>query len=155
MFLQRGGRKLRTILGSGGKTRLWKRRQVHVELMIYMKACYDDIYICQNTRQVPALLDDHHVHLDDVHSHHNSLLASLHSHRIWHQRLQWIISTVMRTQQLQPCRHSSAQWVFCKVYFSAQPNKLRPILKFRKYFPVEHIFVSACSSARKVHFFKF
>ena len=42
-----------------------------------------------------------------------------------------------------------------KVYFSAQPNKLRPILKFEKYYPVEHIFVPACSSARKIHFFKF
>ena len=50
---------------------------------------------------------------------------------------------------------SSAQCAFCKVYFSAQPNKLRPILKFRKYFPVEHIFVPACSSVRKIHFFKF
>ena len=59
-------------------------------------------------RQVPALLDDHHVDLDDVHSHHDSLLACLHALRIWHQRLQWIISTVMRTQQLQPCRHFSA-----------------------------------------------
>ena len=46
-------------------------------------------------RQVLALLDDHHVDLDDVHSHHDSLLASLHSHRIWHQRLQWIISMLM------------------------------------------------------------
>ena len=95
MFMQQGGSKLRTIFGSGGKTRLWKRRQVHVELMIHIKAYYDDIYICQNTRQVPALLDDHHVDLDDVHSHHDSLLASLHSHRIWHQRLQWIITTLM------------------------------------------------------------
>ena len=49
----------------------------------------------------------------------------------------------------------TAQYAFCKVYFSAQPNKLRPILKFEKYFPVEHIFVPACSSARKIHFFKF
>ena len=49
----------------------------------------------------------------------------------------------------------NAQYAFCKVYFSAQPNKLRPILKFRKYYPVEHIFVPACSSARKIHFFKF
>ena len=49
----------------------------------------------------------------------------------------------------------SAQCVVCKVYFSAQPNKLRPILKFEKYHPVEHIFVPACSSARKIHFFKF
>ena len=49
----------------------------------------------------------------------------------------------------------SAQCVRCKVYFSAQPNKLRPILKFKKYYPIEHIFVPACSSARKIHFFKF
>ena len=27
----------------------------------------------------------------------------------------------------------TAQCVLCKVYFSAQPNKLRPILKFEKY----------------------
>ena len=52
-------------------------------------------------------------------------------------------------------RSTTAQYVFCKVYFSAQPNKLRPILKFEKYYPVEHIFVPACSSARKIHFFKF
>ena len=32
----------------------------------------------------------------------------------------------------------SAQYAFCKVYFSAQPNKLRPILKFEKYYPIEH-----------------
>ena len=49
----------------------------------------------------------------------------------------------------------TAQCVLCKVYFSAQLNKLRPILKFKKYYPMEHIFVSACSSARKMHFFKF
>ena len=49
----------------------------------------------------------------------------------------------------------SAQYVFCKVYFSAQPNKLRHILNFDKYYPIEHIFVPACSSARKIHFFKF
>ena len=42
-----------------------------------------------------------------------------------------------------------------KVYFSAQPNKLRHILNFDKYYPIEHIFVPACSSARKIHFFKF
>ena len=50
---------------------------------------------------------------------------------------------------------TSAQYVFCKVYFSAQPNKLRHILNFDKYYPIEHIFVPACSSARKIHFFKF
>ena len=50
---------------------------------------------------------------------------------------------------------SSAQCVLCSVYFSAQLNKLRPILKFKKYYPIEHIFVPACSSARKIHFFKF
>ena len=44
-----------------------------------------------------------------------------------------------------------AQCVLCKVYFSAQPNKLKHILKFRKYYPIEHIFVPACSSARKIH----
>ena len=49
----------------------------------------------------------------------------------------------------------TAQCVLCKVYFSAQPNKLRPISKFKEYYPFEHIFVSACSSARKEHFFKF
>ena len=49
----------------------------------------------------------------------------------------------------------TAQCVLCSVYFSAQPNKLRPILKFKKYYPIEHIFVPACLSARKIHFFKF
>ena len=29
------------------------------------------------------------------------------------------------------------------------------ILEFKKYYPIEHIFVPACSSARKTHFFKF
>ena len=52
-------------------------------------------------------------------------------------------------------RCSSAQYVLCKVYFSAQTNKLRPILKFKKYYPIEHKFVPACSIARKIHFFKF
>ena len=50
---------------------------------------------------------------------------------------------------------STAQCVLCKVYFSARPNKLRPVLKFKEYYPIEHIFVQACSSARKIHFFKF
>ena len=48
----------------------------------------------------------------------------------------------------------TAHCVLCIVYFSAQPNKLRPILKIKEYYP-EHIFVPACSSARKAHFFKF
>ena len=52
-------------------------------------------------------------------------------------------------------RYNSALCAVRKVYFSAQPNNLKLILKFEKYFPVEHIFVSACSSARKIHFFKF
>ena len=34
-------------------------------------------------------------------------------------------------------------------------NKLRPILKFQEYYPIEQIFVPACSSARKIHFLKF
>ena len=48
-----------------------------------------------------------------------------------------------------------AQCAVCKVYFSAQPNNLKLILNFEKYYPIEHIFVPACSSARKEHFFKF
>ena len=52
-------------------------------------------------------------------------------------------------------KQHNAQCVLCSVYFSAQPNKLRPILKFKKYYPIEHIFVPACSSARKIHFLKF
>ena len=39
---------------------------------------------------------------------------------------------------------SSAQCVLCSVYFSAQPNKLRPILKFKRYYP----FAKASSSLR-------
>ena len=50
---------------------------------------------------------------------------------------------------------TSALCAVRKVYFSAQPNKLRHILNFDKYYPIEHIFVPACSSARKIHFFKF
>ena len=42
-----------------------------------------------------------------------------------------------------------------KVYFSAQLNNLKLILNFQKYYPIEHIFVPACSSVRKIHFFKF
>ena len=49
----------------------------------------------------------------------------------------------------------TAQCAVRKVYFSAQPNKLKHILNFEKYYPIEHIFVPACSSARKIHFFKF
>ena len=45
------------------------------------------------------------------------------------------------------CICTTAQYAFCKVYFSAQPNKLRHILNFDKYYPIEHIFVPACSSA--------
>ena len=56
---------------------------------------------------------------------------------------------------LESCKDTNAQRVLCKVYFSARPNKLRPILKFKKYYPIEHIFVPACSSVRKIHFFKF
>ena len=49
----------------------------------------------------------------------------------------------------------TAHCVLCAVYFSAQLNKLRPILNLKKYYPIQHIFVPACSSARKIHFFKF
>ena len=41
------------------------------------------------------------------------------------------------------------------VKYILQPNNLKPILKFQKYYPIEHIFFPACSSARKEHFFKF
>ena len=50
---------------------------------------------------------------------------------------------------------TSAQCALCSVYFCAQPNKLRPILKFEFWYPIEHIFVPACSSVRKLHFFTF
>ena len=36
---------------------------------------------------------------------------------------------------------SIAQCVLCKVYFSAQLNKLRPILEFKKYYPIEHTYI--------------
>ena len=52
------------------------------------------------------------------------------------------------------CPHS-AQCVLCKVYFSAQPNKLRPILKFKKILSYWTYICQACSSARKIHYFKF
>ena len=48
-----------------------------------------------------------------------------------------------------------AQFILCSVYFSAQLNKLRPILKFEFWYPIEHIVVPACSSVRKLHFFAF
>ena len=51
--------------------------------------------------------------------------------------------------------HCTALCAVRKVYFSAQPNNLKLILNFDKYYPIEHIFVPACSSARKIHFFKF
>ena len=52
-------------------------------------------------------------------------------------------------------RGYSALCAVRKVYFSAQKKKLRPILKFEKYYPIKHIFVPACLSARKIHFFSF
>ena len=66
-------------------------------------------------------------------------------------------STNMQTHQnkLDIITGSNPQCVVCKVYFSAQPNNLKLILNFEKYYPFEHIFVPACSSARKEHFFKF
>ena len=36
-----------------------------------------------------------------------------------------------------------------------QPNKLRPIYEFEFWYPIKHIFVQACSSVRKIHFFTF
>ena len=51
--------------------------------------------------------------------------------------------------------HCTALCAVRKVYFSAQPNNLKLILNFQKYYPIEHTFVPACSSVRKIHFFKF
>ena len=45
----------------------------------------------------------------------------------------------------------TAQCVLCSVFFCAQLNKLRPILKFEFWYPIEHILVPACSSVRKIH----
>ena len=39
------------------------------------------------------------------------------------------------------CPHS-AHCVLCAVYFSVQPNKLRPILKFKEYYPYIYHFQS-------------
>ena len=50
---------------------------------------------------------------------------------------------------------STAQCAVDSVYFSAQPNKLRPILKFEVWYHIVHIFVPAYSSVRKLHFFTF
>ena len=49
----------------------------------------------------------------------------------------------------------NAQCILNSVYFSAQPNKLRPILKFEFRYPIEHLFVPAGLSVRKIHFFTF
>ena len=49
----------------------------------------------------------------------------------------------------------TAQCELCKLFFSAQLNKLRPISKFEFWYRNEHLFVLACSSARKIHFFTF
>ena len=49
----------------------------------------------------------------------------------------------------------NAQCVLCAVYFSTQLNKFRTILEFKTYYPIEHTFVPACSSAWKIHFLKF
>ena len=35
---------------------------------------------------------------------------------------------------------SSAQCELCSVYFFAQPNKLRPILRFEFWYPIDHTF---------------
>ena len=38
-------------------------------------------------------------------------------------------------------KHSIAHCVLCAVYFSAQPKKLRPILKFKEYYPIVSLLV--------------
>ena len=66
-----------------------------------------------------------------------------------------ILMIVMMRQGCQDIGRYIALCAVRKVYFSAQPNNLKLILNFQKYYPIEHIFVPACSSARKEHFFKF
>ena len=91
------------------------------------------------------------------------LYAQIVFNDVRNQMYQWLklYSCLPHIIHVYRCAHlllqipSIAQCVLCKVYFSAQPNKLGPILKFKKYYPIEHIFVPACSSARKIHFFKF
>ena len=43
-------------------------------------------------------------------------------------------SQILQDRATQLLRSRSALCAFCKVYFSAQPNKLRPILKLKKYY---------------------
>ena len=51
---------------------------------------------------------------------------------------------------------NSAQCVLCKVYFSAQPNKVKPILKFQKYWKILNIYLSQLVRVRgKYTFFSF
>ena len=69
---------------------------------------------------------------------------------MWHMKMNYRMYNLMltvylngdgKTGKIDQCimdlLHYNAQSVLCKVYFSAQPNKLRTILKF------EHIFVPA------------
>ena len=42
----------------------------------------------------------------------------------------------------------------CSIFFRAT-EQAQTYLKIKEYSPIEHIFVPACSSARKIHFFKF
>ena len=53
----------------------------------------------------------------------------------------------------QPDFFSLRNVYFAKYIFYVQPNKLRPILKFEFWYPIEHIFAPACSSGRKIHYF--
>ena len=64
-----------------------------------------------------------------------------------------IVFSIVKYTSVQLGCHCTAKGVLCSVYFSAQPNKLRPILKFEFCYPNEHIFVAACSSVRKIHLF--
>ena len=66
-----------------------------------------------------------------------------------------IVSSIVKYTSVQLGCHCTAKGVLCSVYFSAQPNKLRPILKFEFCYPNKHIFAAACSSVRKVHVFTF
>ena len=127
---------------------------------------------------IPAGDDHDDVHGDGVdylsrchHSHFLSYHSGLQSLAQFHNLKALATKTLLEQQtiaktllqaSLQSCKFlitimvfSTAHCVLCKVYFSLQPNKLRPILKFEEYYPLEHIFVPAYLSARKIHFFKF
>ena len=51
-------------------------------------------------------------------------------------KLRFFTEQVSKVSTEQVDKTSTAQCAVCKVYFSAQPNKLKPILNFQKYYPI-------------------